>query len=415
MSDKFQDIALFRYRVIAPVLNETGIGQRRYFRKMSKKEFDVPHLGRTQYKPGTFKNWLRDYRMGGFDALRPKPRMDKGKSRKIDEQLAQIIKEKAEAFPFLSSAGIYRLLISGGEIEPDFLSEGTLRKYIKDNKLKADPSEPIPRKKFEKEHINELWIADCMHGPYILHEQRKRQVFLISAIDDCSRVIVGARFFFHENSVSLEIVLKEAISRFGLPKMLYCDNGSMFTSSHLQLACARLGIGLIHSKPYDSPSRGKIERWHRTVRQKFLPFIKISEIESLEELNATFSRWLDKEYQKGFHHGINSRPMDKWMEDLKNTPIKRVSDYELDLAFYISIKRRVKNDATISVNGILYEVPHTFIGKIIELRYPSDKPHALTIYENDKPVCAVKRLNLQENASPPSWGIRFDQKGGRND
>ena len=45
MSDKFQDIALFRYRVIAPVLNETGIGQRRYFRKMSKKEFDVPHFG----------------------------------------------------------------------------------------------------------------------------------------------------------------------------------------------------------------------------------------------------------------------------------------------------------------------------------------------------------------------------------
>ena len=103
------------------------------------------------------------------------------------------------------------------------------------------------------------------------------------------------------------------------------------------------------------------------------------------------------------------------MEDLKNTTIKRICGHELDLAFYISIKRRVKNDATISVNGTLYEVPHTFMGKIIELRYPSDKHHTLTIYENDKPVCAVKRLNLQENASPPSWGIRFDQKGNHND
>jgi transposase InsO family protein len=164
-----------------------------------------------------------------------------------------------------------------------------------------------------------------MHGPYIIAGRRKRKVFLIAMIDDCSRCIVGGKFFFHENSVSLQIVLKEAIGRFGQPKALYTDNGSIFVSTNLQLACARLGIALIHSKPYDSPSRGKIERFFRTVREKFLPFINPSQIDSIDQLNSNFSQWLDKEYHKCFHYGIKTKPIDKWMDKLGQTTIKRVS------------------------------------------------------------------------------------------
>lgn len=357
------------------------------------------------------KSWLRNYRSGGFDALKPKVRADKGSSRKIDDELAGIIKDRVQTFTHLSSAAIYRLLISEGDIKPDWIGEATVRKYINDKELRPAGKAVCPRKKFEKEHINELWISDCLHGPYLMHERRKRQVFLISIIDDYSRCIVGGRFFFHENSISLEAVLKDAISRFGLPKIFYCDNGSMFVSSHLQLACARLGIALVHSRPYDSPSRGKIERFNRTVRQKFLPLIDVSDTD-LDQLNTAFDRWLDKEYQKSFHHGIHTRPLDRWMDDLTTTPIKRVSSQELDLAFYISIKRKVKNDSTISINSILYETPPSFIGKVIELRYPSDNPEDLSIYENDKPVHKVKRVNPHENANLPAWEIKFDQTKG---
>lgn len=411
MADKKQQaIALFRYGIIAPVLYEDRRSKIAYFNRITEKEFDVPYLGKKRYTTAALKSWLRNYRSGGFDALKPKERADKGSSRKIDETLAQMIKERIGTNPFLSPAGIYRLLISEGDIKPDWVTEATVRKYINDNNLRTDAQKICARKKFEKEHINELWIADCLHGPRIVHENRKRKIFLIAIIDDASRVITGARFFFHENSVCLEVILKEAISRFGLPAVFYCDNGSMFTSSHLQLACARLGIALVHSKPYDSPSRGKIERFNRTIRQKFLPLIDFSQIKSIDELNTIFDRWLDKEYQKSFHRGIQDKPMDKWMGDLANVSIKRVSSEQLDLAFYITIKRKVKNDATISVNSTLYEVPPAFIGKVIELRHPSDSPHDLTIYENDKPIHKVKKLNPIQNATPPAWGIKFDQK-----
>lgn len=409
---KDEAVALFKYGIIARVLNNNGeLKQMEYFRQMSKIEHEVPFLGTKRYKPGTFKSWLRKYRKGGFDALKPNLRIDKGKTRKIDGKIALAITEKLKDFPFLSASAVYRLLIAEGVIAPTSIVSGTVRKYIRDNGLRVSRSEPVPRKKYEKEHINELWITDAMHGPLICDGNKKRKTFLISIIDDCSRVIVGARFFFQENSLSLEIVLKEAFGRFGLPNVLYCDNGSIFVSSHLNLACARLGIALIHSRPYDSPSRGKIERYHRTIRQKFLPLLNLQESMSIMDINTSFDSWLDKEYQKAKHLGINAKPMDKWMADLRQTKIKRTTASELDLAFYMTIQRKVKNDSTIMLHNLLYEVPCKFIGKKIEIRYPIDNPEDLYLYEENKPIVKLKLVNPIKNANLPAWGIKFTKQG----
>lgn len=412
-----EKIALFRYGIVAPVVNDSVSNKIEYLRQMADKEHDVPYWGRKWYKVETFRSWVKLYRRDGFDALMPKSRGDKGKSRKIDDQLAQYITNALYSFPFLSGSALYRLLVSEGKIEVGGINEGTLRKFIRDNNLRQQATQDMVdalkvRKKFEKEHINELWTADCMHGPYVKFEEqtRKHKVFLIAAIDDYSRVICARGWFWNENSISLEIALKEAIGGFGLPKAIYCDNGSLFSSFHLQLACARLGIALIHSKPYDSPSRGKIERFFRTVRDKFLSMLDLAEIKNPDQLNQRFEQWLEKEYHKHPHNGINGeRPMDRFMEDSKKTPnsIKRVSKEELDRAFQITIHRKVKNDSTISVNGILYECPPEFIGKKIEIRYPSDNPQDLTLYQDDKPLVRIKRTNPHENANPPSWAIKF--------
>jgi putative transposase len=416
---KREKIALFKYSIIAPVLVGNVKYQMRYFREMAQKEHDVPHLGKRRYMPQTFKKWLKQYRRHGFDGLIPKEREDKGQSRKITPQLALDIKEAVVSYPFLSGSALYRLLVSEGKIRVGGINEGTLRKYIKDNQLR-EFALPVPRKKFEKEHINELWTADCMHGPYLkLRDQpRKHKVFLIAAIDDHSRMICASGWFSHENSIALEKALKDGISRFGLPITLYCDNGSLFASYHLQLACARLGIALIHSKPYDSPSRGKIERFFRTVRDKFLATLQtdIEEIEDLEELNNLFEHWLEKEYHKHIHTGIEETPMDRFIRDVEKTHIKRVAQEELDTAFQMTIYRKVKNDATVSIHSVLYQCPPEFIGKKIQIRHPSDNPQDLTIYQNDKPLVKIKKVNPHENANVPAWGISFTKKeqGGKN-
>ncbi|MCI0446071.1 IS481 family transposase, partial [bacterium] len=182
---------------------------------------------------------------------------------------------------------------------------------------------------------------------------------------------MGARWSFTENTVSLELMLKSAISRFGVPQVLYVDNGSAFSTLHLQVACARLGIVLIHSKPYDSPSRGKIERFHRTVRLKFLPGLALKNIDSLDSLNESFDHWLRTDYHRSIHAGIGTTPMDRWDADLANHRVRYLSAEELYFAFYQTFKRKVKNDSTISLNGKLWQVPPAYIGKTIEVRHPS--------------------------------------------
>jgi hypothetical protein len=139
----------------------------------------------------------------------------------------------------------------------------------------------------------------------------------------------------------------------------------------------------------------------------------MEEIKDLEQLNQQFEQWLEKEYHKYPHQGIEGeKPMDRFMEDLNKIPntMKRVSKEELDRAFQITMHRKVKNDSTISVNGLLYECPPEFIGKKIEVRYPSDKPQDLTIYQNDKPLVKIKKVNPYENSNVPAWGISFSKK-----
>jgi len=407
---KRHDIALFRYGVIAPVLSENVDVQIEYFRKTAEKELPVPHWGKKKYDAYTFKKWLKQYRHGGFDALIPKERNDKGQSRKIDHHLKEAITKTLASYPYLSGAALHRLLIAEGAIGLGGLNEGTLRKFIRDHQLRETIT-PTPRKKFEKKHINELWTADCMHGPYIKLKgyPRKHKVFLIAAIDDHSRMICARGWSTQENAMALEKVLKEGISRFGLPKALYCDNGSIFSSHHLQLACARLGTALIHSKPYDSPSRGKIERFFRTVRDKFLKLLDLNEINDLQLLNQRFETWLAKEYHHHFHSGIGQTPVERFFTDAKNTSVTYVSPQELDTAFQVTIYRTVKNDATISQNRILYQCPPELVGKKIQIRYTFDKPTQLMVYQDEQPLAALTPCKPNENADSPAHSISFSK------
>jgi putative transposase len=190
---------------------------------------------------------------------------------------------------------------------------------------------------------------------------------------------------------------------------MYCDNGAVFVSGHLQLVCARLGIALLHSKPYDSPARGKIERFWRTVRQNFLPLAPTDKNYSLDEFNTMFHIWLENGYHRKTHHTTLQTPLDRYLTDLKNTAIKRIAEHELDLIFYRTYTRKVKNDATISINSILFEIPARYIGSFIEVRHPLGQPYDLWIFEHDKPVLKINKIDVHFNSNSLARGITFSK------
>lgn len=156
------------------------------------------------------------------------------------------------------------------------------------------------------------------------------------------------------------------------------------------------GISLIHSKPYDSPSRGKIERLFRTIRERFL--CGVQEGISLEELNEAFWLWLQEDYHHKLHGGIGERPIDRYNASVDRVPIRRLSKTELDEIFLIRHERVVNNDATISFKGSLYEVPAAYIRQRIEIRNPVDDPEELYLYDNGVRVGKIKLVDKKENA-----------------
>jgi hypothetical protein len=221
-------------------------------------------------------------------------------------------------------------------------------------------------------------------------------------------MIVGSNWALSESTETLEVALKQAALTYGLPKVFYCDNGSVFVSQHLQLVCARLGTALVHSKPYDSPSRGKIERFFRTVRLNFLPLLATNASYSIAQMNDKFAKFKDN-YHRTKHHGIMQTPTERYMNDIKNTRVKRCAENELDRVFFRTYNRKVKNDATISVNAVLFEAPARYIGSFIEVRHPLGQPFDLSIFEQGQPVCQLTKVDAHLNSALPTGGIKFSQ------
>ena len=186
------------------------------------------------------------------------------------------------------------------------------------------------------------------------------------------------------------------MKKHGLPRRLYVDNGSAFSSDLLTMACARTGISLTHSRPYDSPSRGKIERFFRTVRARFL--VNLGQEVELEEINEAFSLWLKEDYHEKEHKGIDATPMDRYRESVFHADIRRVTPSELDEAFLAAHERIVNNDATISFKGKIYEVPAAYIRQRVEIRHPVDDPEELHLYDNGARIARLKLVDARENS-----------------
>ena len=412
MNDEMRkQTALQRYKIISPVLMETGRNRNEYFRQMSEKEHVFAGSKPKKVAVSTMKLWLKAYREKGFDGLLPRKRADGGRPRRIGEKEMAAIAGKCRAFPHWSVQKLYEELLNQNQLGEKPICYNTLLRIVRQENLLPVEGRSDARKRFEMAAVNEMWTCDFMHGPAVeLSYGKNAKSILCAIIDDHSRVIVGSAFSTKETVSALTVVLKEAFETHGLPRRLYVDNGAAFSSELLNLACARSGISLCHSKPYDSPSRGKIERFFRTVRDRFLS--GVGEKVTLDELNEAFGLWLKEDYHSREHRGIDCTPMDRYRESLNHADIRRVTKAELDEAFLTSHERIVNNDATISFKGKIYEVPAAYIRQKVEIRHPVDAPEELSLYDNGARVARLKRLDAMENGrvfrpEKPKSDVRF--------
>ena len=389
-------IALKRYQIVSPVLAEPARAQNDYFRQQARKVHDFPRYGPRKFSVSTLKSWLKKYRKYGFEGLKPKNRSDGGRPRRLDPETLTAIAIKCKAYPYWSVQKLYEDLVHQGLLGQPPVHYNTLLRLIKENRWLDVNTRTDARKAYEVDNVNDLWVCDFMHGPHVMVNNRSIKAILCAIIDDHSRMVVGYGFNTSETISALTLVLKDAFTGYGIPKRLYVDNGPSFSSELLARSCAMAGISLIHSKPYDSPSRGKVERLFRTIRDRFICGVQPGI--SLQEINQAFWLWLQEDYHHKLHAGIGQRPIDRYNASVDRVPIRRLTKTELDEIFLIRHERVVNNDATISFKGCLYEVPAAYIRHKIEIRHPVDDPTALYLYDNGVRVGRIKLLDKKENA-----------------
>ncbi|CAM4026602.1 DDE-type integrase/transposase/recombinase [Paenibacillus alkaliterrae] len=390
-----EKIALFRYGLIAPLLNGQ-VDRAAYLAEVSAKKHDVPCYGEKMYAAKTILEWLLFYRRKGFDGLKPGTRSDRGKSRTMspDQQdhVLALRKQHAE----MPVTVFYDYLVAKGEILPGRVSYSTIHRFLNlHGLLSGEATQGTERKRFAHDKVNMLWQTDMSEGPRLRIDGKLVRTHLIAFIDDCSRLVPFAQFVPTEKFDGLRIVMKEALIRRGIPKLLYTDNGKIFRSDILQLACAGLGIQLLHTRAYDPQSKGKIERMFLTCKTRFYTLLQAEPASSIEELNERFWKWLEEDYHRRPHASLEGKmPLEVYLSQIEQ--VRTVSDLAmLDTLFLRRAKRTVKHDATFSLENRLYEVPETFAGQKVEVRYDENDVH---VYVEGKPAAQAKIVRFADNA-----------------
>ena len=395
-----QEIALFKYSLIAPLVTETFTqsSAKEYLQEISAKEYLTPKGIKKEYAPETIKEWLRIYRKYGIDGLYPKVRSDKGKSRNLSDEAKKFIVSTKLNSPKRSAKSIYHELIAKGYLTLDDVSLSTVQRFISKSNLSAKKFESVERLAFEFEFSNECWQSDISVGPYLNINGKKQKTYIICILDDSSRLVIHAEAFFKDDLMSLLAVFKKAVSKRGIPKKLFVDNGKVYKSNQMQFICANLGTTLSFARPYSPQSKGKIERWFKTLKDQWMNVIDWNEFSSLDELNESLFNYVEKDYNSKVHSSINMKPIDKFIKDIDL--IKFInSKEELDYIFLYRVTRRVKNDSTISIQNTLFEVPQKYVGETINIRYdPTNADKAYVFSEENILLDTIYPLKKIDNS-----------------
>jgi len=377
------ETAHFRFALVAPVVQglfpDTSAAA--YCRRVTENPILKPDGTTFLYNPRTLEKWAHLYQSGGMDALMPRVRSDKGITRTLSDEAINEIFRLKEKYPKINATMIHRMLIQEGFI-PATVSVAAVQRFIKKNNLKVAVDPNIKeRLAFEEPEFGCMWQVDTCYLPHIKEDGKSRRTFLMAIVDDHSRLVVGAQIFYNDNSYNFQKVFKQAVSTYGIPDKIYCDNGSNYIDEQLKLICGSLGCLKLHAPVRDGAAKAKIERSFRSVKERWLYALDITKITSLVEFNESLAEYI-RRHNTAFHKGIKETPMDRFLRTKDHTKKPKSVEW-LDACFHNRIIRRVKKDSTISIDNISYDIPQQFIGAKVEVRYLPDRMSDAYILYND--------------------------------
>lgn len=399
---KFPPLEL-RLRVLSAIEYAPGDSMRERIKSVANRTFKDEQTGHQyRFTWRTISTWLYRFKKHGITTLDNKTRADKNTYRKVQvnelaeaihEVLPTLAKNKSHVIP---KSVLYRILIQKGYFQRSQLSPTTFYRMVRVHKLFDFKTTEKLRLSFAMQFANELWQADTLYGPSIQQPNGKwRKTFLIAFIDDASRVIAHAEFFYQDNTANMIDAFKAALYKRGKPERLYFDNGANYSSKEILQACLRLDIHLSHAPVRDGAAKGKIERFFRGFRDRFLT--QHPSFGTLQELNDKTQAWVEQEYNSQYHSGIQMVPIDRFNLDVNRIQFLTNNQFSEEV-FFIEEDRKVSKTNVFAIHSQKYECPVDLREKTIQVRYDRTLKHRFIVYFGGKRMGAATLLNLTANA-----------------
>lgn len=409
-------IAAFRHRLIAEAIElDDADGTSAALTRVAERTHTDPRGRSVRFDVRTLWRWIHAYRRGGFLALRPARRKDRGQARKLTTGLVEQVEKLRRENRHRPTKTIIDILVRKRIVARGQLARSTLDRHFARVGLSRRALSSLGQQTFRKIETTtpfELVVGDFHHGPYVrLNDGSARRALLCAFIDHFSRFVPEVRYFLHEDFAALRFGFRRLVMAWGLPVRLYLDNGPAFHANRFHAACDTLGLQLVHSKPYQSEGRGLVERFNRTVLEQFETEIKnLEEAPTLDELNANLEAWLAERYHRDIHSETGESPADRFQRTaaLRPAPDLDLLDESLRLRERRTVHRKW---STVEVGSIRYSVDPSLRGRRVGVLYdPFDPSYVLVSFDGrlveraspQRPGAEPRQIPPPQSTGPPT-------------
>ena len=286
---------------------------------------------------------------------------------RLDESIKEKIIQIHTRYPGINNCYIADLL---EEQISKRIHPSTIRNVLIENNLyQPRPQKRRPTRRFEMASFGELVQMDTSEHFWL--PLLGKETCLIALEDDHSRELLGAKLVERDTTWNNMCLIRRVIEEYGLFKTLYVDNDSMFklirsgwsrhfeykvdlerVQTQIHRSLLELGIGLIHTKPFEPQGKGKLEKLFGFMQERLCPIL--AKVRSLKVSNKIIQDWRSW-YNKRIHSMTGQRPIDRHEPSVfRLLP----SDINLDDVFCFKYQRTVKADNTFSFDNKTYQITH---------------------------------------------------------
>lgn len=317
--------------------------------------------------PDTGYKWLARWQAGERDLEDRTRRPHASPWRSPPELEARVVAVRV-AHPAWGARKIAHVLRRDGVAAPAVSTVHAI--LIRHGLIVPDQGGPPASRRFEMAAANLLWQMD-FKGWIRLGDGRPCHP--LTLVDDHSRFCPGLEACRDQQETTVRACLTRIFTRHGLPEALFVDNGPPWGDSRgapwtkLRVWLTRLGIGLIHARPYHPQSRGKNERFHRSLKAELFDLRRFRD---QAELQRALDCWRDLYNHERPHEALamqtpaeRYRPSPRAMPDILPEPLYDEGEI---------IRRVPLSKDYIAFKGRLWKVPGAFRGEMLAIR-PRDR------------------------------------------